>query len=283
MLISSQTDFTIADLLRGDLQLASPPNIYFELKKIVNDPTKSMADAAFVIEKDAALALKLMKIVNSAFYGFPSRITSIPRAITLIGSKELQNLVLSTIIIDRFSDMPGLSITMHDYWARNLKSALIAKEIDSHLGSQFSDSIFLCGLLHDIGQLVFYRRIPALAREVDLLLQSKQEINSEDEIQIEEQVIGFNHYQTGAELCRLWKLPEIITESINLHCFPDYTGQYCTIASYVRLANYYSKLDINHDPMVAHSLDISSIDMENLIDRAFNQFDEIFNLFYSAS
>ena len=72
---------TIADLLRGDLQFASPPNIYFALKQIVDDPYKSPKDAAFVIENDASLAAKLLKIVNSAFYGFPSQIASIEKAI----------------------------------------------------------------------------------------------------------------------------------------------------------------------------------------------------------
>jgi HD-like signal output (HDOD) protein len=282
MLTSSQEDLTIADLLRGDLQLASPPNIYFELKKTLNDPTKSMSDAAFVIEKDAALALRLMKIVNSAFYGFPSSITSIPRAITLIGTQELQSLVLGTIVIERFSNLPGVNISMHDFWAINLKCALISKELDASLGRQYSDSVFLCGLFHDIGQLVLFRRFPVLAREVNLLLQAKQEINTEHEVEIEEQVIGFNHYQVGAELCRLWQIPEVIIESINLHCFPDHTGQYCTIASIARLANYYSKLDISHDPIIANSLEISDSEMVEIIDKAYDQFEEVFNLFYST-
>jgi HD-like signal output (HDOD) protein len=99
---------TIADLLQGDVQLASPPNIYFELQKVSEDPNKSLADAAFIIEQDAALSLKLLKIVNSAFYGFPAQITSISRAITMIGIKELRSIVLSTVIIDKFSNLPGL-------------------------------------------------------------------------------------------------------------------------------------------------------------------------------
>ncbi len=280
MVTSLQTNLTIFDLLRGDLQLASPPNVYFELKKVIDNPTKSMSDAAFVIEKDASLALKLMKLVNSAFFGFPSRITSIARAITLIGSQELQNLVLGTVVVERFSNLPGTGISMHDFWARNLKCALISKELDWYLGGQYSESIFLCGLFHDIGQLVFFRRIPVLAREVDLLLQSQQGITAEDEPKIEEHVIGFNHYQTGAELCRQWQLPEIVIESINLHCFPDNTGQYCTVASIVRLANYYCKLDHSHDEIIKNTLGIPDSEIVMLIEKAYDSFDMIFELFY---
>nr|WP_305907751.1 HDOD domain-containing protein [Methylomarinum sp. Ch1-1]MDP4520529.1 HDOD domain-containing protein [Methylomarinum sp. Ch1-1] len=160
MVTSLQSDLTVSDLLKGDLQLASPPAIYFELKKVIEDPHKSMTDAAFVIEKDAALALKLLKIVNSAFYGFPSRISSVNRAVTIIGLQELQNLILGAVIIERFSDLPGDIISMHDFWARSLKCALISRELDDYLGREYCDAVFLCGLLHDIGQLVFFAAFP---------------------------------------------------------------------------------------------------------------------------
>ena len=69
-------DLSIADLLKGDLKLASPPTIYLALQTVVNDSSKGVKDAAHIIENDAALAAKLLKIVNSAFYGFPSQIAS---------------------------------------------------------------------------------------------------------------------------------------------------------------------------------------------------------------
>ncbi len=281
MLTSSPSDLTINDLLKGDLQLTSPPAIYFELKKIVEDPSKSMADAAFVIEKDAAVALKLMKIVNSAYYGFPSRIASVERAVTIIGTAELQNLVLGAVIIERFSNLPGNIMTMHDFWAKSLKCALISRELDAYLGGQYRDSVFLCGLFHDIGQLVFFRRIPELAREVELIRQSRQNLEFDDEILIEEDIIGFNHFQAGAVLCRLWNLPEVIVESIRLHNYPDNTDQNYMIAAIARLANYHCKLEFNHDGVIANSLGISAPEMAVILEKAFDQFADLFNLFYS--
>ena len=129
----SQQELSISDLFKGDLQLTTPPNIYLELQKTTDDPTKSLADAAFIIEKDATLAIRLLKIVNSAFYGFPSKISSIDRAINLIGIKELQSIILSTTAIDKFSNLPGELISMHDFWAKNIRCALIAQKIDHHL------------------------------------------------------------------------------------------------------------------------------------------------------
>lgn len=280
MLISSLPALTVTDLLRGDLQLASPPNVYFALKTIIDDPTKAPKDAAFIIEDDAALAAKLLKIVNSAFFGFPSQIASIAKAITLIGTRELQNLVLAAVIIERFSDLPGQTFSIHDFWARNLRCALLTREFDAGLGGKYADSAFLCGLIHNIGQLLFYRRIPELAREVDLMLQSKMQADTLDEVLIEQRVIGFDHFMAGAELCRLWKLPDLLIETIRLQAFPDPIGPYADIAAIVRLANYFARIDPAYDANIANSLGLTAQQISFIIDKTNEEFEAIFKVFY---
>ncbi len=282
MQTSLQPDLTVADILQGDLNLTSPPNVFFELKKILDDPIRPMEDAASIIEYDSALTSKLLMIVNSAFYGFPGTISSVNRAMTIIGSQELLNLVLGTVIVEKFSDMPGETITMHDFWARSVKCALIAREIDNHLGKHYKDAIFVCGLLHDIGQLVFFRRLPSLAREVDLRLQSKQATFFEDEYRCEQELIGFDHYQTGTELCKMWKLPAVISDSIRLHYYPDLMASNYQIAAIVRVANYYCKLELEHDELLAKSLGIEAQEMHEILEKSHEQFEEIFKLFYSG-
>jgi HD-like signal output (HDOD) protein len=272
---------TIQDLLKGDIKLASPPTVFLTLQNIVDDPSKSVRDASFVIESDAALALRLLKIVNSAFYGFPSQISAISTAITLIGYRELQNLVLATAVIERFSDLPGQLFSIHDFWAKNLRAALIAREMDARLGKGYTDTAFLCGLVHHIGQLVFYRRIPVLAREVDLLIQS-QHTEGVDEAGVEQQVIGFDHYELGAELCRLWKLPDVVVESIRLHRYPDDFGSFAKIASIVRLADQLSRVDNHYDEIVANGLELSTEQIGQIMDKTHDEFEVIFKLFYSA-
>jgi HD-like signal output (HDOD) protein len=282
MTLSLQSDLTIDALLKGDLHLTTPPNLFFELKKVFEDTNKSLLDAAFVIEKDPALTAKLLKIVNSAFYGFPSSIASVSRAITIVGTQEIQNLVLGAVIIDKFSAMPGVDFSMHDFWARSLKCALIARRIDAVTGARFKDEIFTCGLLHDIGQLVMFRRIPVLAREVLLMLQSQERMTLDDESKMEKAVIGFDHYETGAELCKSWKLPEIIIDSIKLHNYPDFTGPHCQIAAIIRLANYHSRLDIDHNAVISKSLGLSDQAVSMIVNDAMDQFEELFRIFYPS-
>lgn len=270
---------TTTDLLKGDIKLASPPTVYLNLKKLIEDPTKTAKDAAFVIESDAALAMRLLKIVNSAFYGFPSQISSISIAITMIGVRELQNMTLATVVIEKFSDLPGQLFSIHDFWSKNLRCALIARELDRVLGKKYPDTAFLCGLVHNIGQLVMYRRIPVLAREVDLLIQSQIEA---DEASIEEQVIGFDHFQLGADLCRCWKLPEVVIESIRLHRFPDYVGNYADIASIIRIANQFSKVETPQDAIVTNSFELSPEQMSRILDKTHDEFEVIFKLFFPS-
>lgn len=282
-----QTNFfhsmlTVSDLLRGDVQLASPPNIYFALRNIVEDANKTAQDAAIVIENDAALAMKLLKIVNSAFYGFPAQISSISKAISLVGMRELQNLVLAALVIERFSELPGTQFSIHDFWARNLRSALIARELDQHLGKHYADTAFLCGLVHNIGQLVLYRRIPVLAREVDLLLQSSL-AGENDESAIQQRVIGFDHFQVGAELCRLWNLPVAVVESIMLHNHPLRSQRYADIARIVRYSNYLAKIDTPYNPDIANELELPAEVVSSILDKTHDEFEVIFKLFYPAS
>ncbi len=276
---TSQHDLEISDLFKGDVQLASPPSVYFQLQKVIENPNKTVADAADVIEKDAGLAIRLLKIVNSAFYGFPSQIASVDRAINLIGTKELQNIVLGTIVIDRFSKMPNDLVSMHDFWAKNLRCALIAQGIDQYLGKQYTDSIFVCGILHNIGQLVFFRRIPELANEVALLLQAGNDQTGAEEVLIEQSILGFDHFEAGAALTKLWKLPEVIIASIRLHTNPESTEEYSKIATILRLADGYSRLD---DMPSENSLNIPVADMSEIIDNAYEQFEQVFKLFYPS-
>jgi len=280
MLKPVQNDLSIADLFQGNLQLASPPTVYSELQAVIDDPTKFLADAAFIIEKDAALAINLLKIVNNAFYGFPAQISSISQAINLIGTKELQNIVLSTIVMERFSNIPSELMSMHDFWARNLRCALISQEIDHHLGKEYNHAVFICGLLHHIGQLVFFLRIPELTRETSLILQAMENPSDIDERKAEESVIGFNHYQAGAALTELWKLPEVITASIKLHAYPGHTGTYQKIAAIVRLADGYSHIDRDWSTIDTSSLNISTYELSEIIDKTHERFEEIFKVFY---
>lgn len=279
---SNHNEITITDLLRGDLQLASPPTLFFELKKVTDDPTKTLNDAGDIIEKDPGLTARLLKIVNSAFYGFPAKISTVSHAITLIGIRELETLVLATLVIDKFSSLPGGMMSMRDFWSMSLRCALNAKELcTAHCQVESIETIFICGLLHDIGRLIFYRRIPALAREIGLQVAA----NDKDEVQIEHNLLGFDHFQTGAELAKLWNLPAIIETTIRYHSKPELSGQFTTEANIVKLAYRLSQHKI-FDPdnfTIGNNFSLFTIaELEAITEKANAKFDEIFKIFYPS-
>lgn len=282
MTLQTYTDLTISDLLNGDLQLATLPSIYLELVKVIDDPRKSTLDAARVIDKDPNLSLKLLKLVNSAFYGFPARIASIDRAISLVGNLELLNLTLSTVLIDKFSSLPGSLISMHDFWSRSLRCALLSKEIYKLIDSTQKidmDSIFICGLLHDVGQLVFFRRIPELAREINMITDD----NCSNEVEMERSILGFDHFETGAVLARNWNLPEVIWQSILQHTNPSYDGEYNSVATITRAANQICKMHPDNSFYNLAGLGLSEDKVDRALNRMLDEFEAIFHVFFPSS
>ena len=268
---------TLADLFKGDLKLTSSPTLFFELKRVVEDPNKSMADVGNIIVNDPALTMSLLKLVNSAYYGFPCRIATVTQAISMIGTKELQNLVLASLIIAKFTTQPGGMMTMYDFWAQSLRNALTAKELAFRCKvSVGKESVFICGLLHEIGKLVFYRRIPEIAREIGLLVEQ----TGEAEVDAEQKLLGFNHYDTGAELARLWRLPEIISETISQHCRPDSSSPFCLVADLVRSACLISKMELSGKLPALNKWGVTDDELSKIIDKVNDQSDEVFSIFF---
>lgn len=169
---------------------------------------------------------------------------------------------------------------MHDFWARNLRIALIAKELDALWKCNQTDTAFLCGLVHHIGQLVMYRRIPVLAREVELLMQVHGP-NEVDESTIQREVIGFDHFEVGAALARLWNLPAVVTQSIELHHAPDSNPAYEGIATLVRIACHLGQLNLPPYPTITHpEFALTADEASAILEKTHQDFEAIFKFFY---
>ena len=282
MVPAQNLEISIIDLLRGDLQLASPPNLYFELIKTTENPAKTVADAGKIIEKDPGLTARLLKIVNSAFYGFPAQISTVTHAASIIGIPQLETLVLSTLVIDKFSSMPKGLLSMQEFWEKSLFCALIAKQISEFKDTKTnSELLFVCGLLHEIGCLIFYRKIPTLARAVGLRVES----SGEEIILTEKKMIGFDHYQTGAELTKLWNLPEIISMTIQFHENPENAVNFTNECRLIKQASCLSQNRIfNAENFTLDGLfsEFSNIDLHLITQQAYMRFDEVFKFFYAA-
>ena len=221
------------DLVAGSTEVASLPEIFIRINEMVDDPSCSTIDIGKVIGTDAAFTARLLKLVNSPFFGFPSRIDTLSRAVTIIGTKELRELVLATSVIKLFSGLPNDLVTMDRFWQHSILCGLLARTLASHLQENNIERYFVAGLLHDIGTLVIYRKLPDLAREALL----RANYNGQPLYEAQREVIGLDSASVGGELIRNWRLPTSLEQSVEFHHEPTTAKQHPAEASIIHVAN----------------------------------------------
>lgn len=224
---------TPQQLINDNLTLVSLPEIVIRLNEMVDDPKCTAADIANTLGQDVALTGRLLKIVNSPFYGFPSKIDTISMAVTILGNQQLRDLVLSTSVITRFQKIPMDIVNMDTFWRHSISCATAAKVLATHLRVNNQERFFVAGLLHDIGKLIMYITLPDPSRQVIELGRD----TSIDPKTLETSVFGFDHAELGAELLRTWQLPDSLITATAYHHNPSEAENYQKEVAVVHLAN----------------------------------------------
>ncbi|MBT5868018.1 MAG: HDOD domain-containing protein [Nitrospinaceae bacterium] len=122
------------EFFQSDIQIPSLPDVYYDFKDAMDNPEASFEEISDVIATDPGLSARLLRIVNSAYFGFPSEISSIRHATSVVGLEQLNNLVISTVIIDRFKGIPDSIMNMQSFWKHSIACGMGAKIISSHAG-----------------------------------------------------------------------------------------------------------------------------------------------------
>ncbi|MBF0256790.1 MAG: HDOD domain-containing protein [Gammaproteobacteria bacterium] len=228
------------DLLSREAELPSAPLIFHRLNELIANPAASGEDFAALVEQDPALTARLLRVVNSPFFGLRQKISSAVRAVNLLGLKELRDLVVATTVIDRFRGFNNTFVSMQGFWQHSLRCAVIAKALlpDSESGDA-ADSLFVCGLLHEIGHLLLYRQLPELMRQAVLEL----ETSDQPLWQIERRLIGFDYAAVGAALLTQWDMPEGLIIPVGQHPQPDLAQSHQRACALVNLAARLATLD----------------------------------------
>ncbi len=280
---------TAREIVSGTIDVASLPEVFIRINEMVENPHYSASDIGRVISKDPAMTARLLKIVNSPFYNFPSRIDTVSRAITVIGVRELRDLVLATSVVKMFAGLPNDLVSMDSFWRHSTQCAIVARILAVKNRELNVERFFIAGLLHDIGSLLIYRKIPELAREALLRASHNDEVLEE----AERRVMGFTHADVGGELIRKWRLPKNIEEAVECHHLPrnGHTGG--KEAAVVHVANIITSAvwDTAPEPMVIppldqkawSTLDLAPNDIEPVVAEAEHQFDEIFSTLFTEN
>jgi HD-like signal output (HDOD) protein len=199
------------------IKLPEIPSIVNELNDITADPYASANDIAEIVNKSPSLTAVLLRIVNSAFYGFPAKIDTVSRAVTLIGSKEITGLALGLSTVQVFKDIPEDIIEMKSFLRHSLSCGLISRIIASQKNMPQTEQMFVSGLLHDIGRLIVYKYFPDQAKcIVKVAFDTQQSLYS-----AENEVIGCRHTDIGKFLLKDWKLSGALENNVHFHHQPS--------------------------------------------------------------
>jgi HD-like signal output (HDOD) protein len=197
------------ELLYDSLESLSLPDVYLRLREVMDSENASMADAAQVLSLDPALAARVLRMANSAFYGFRAQVDTITRAANILGMQKIHDLALAASVSEAFAGLSNELMDIDTFWYRSVHCGFLAQAIAEGAGIRSPESMFVRGLLHDIGHLVLFSRYPRECRQA--LAYSDEGLDAR--LFQEQQLIGIDAMQFAAELSRVWQLPESFVDS----------------------------------------------------------------------
>ncbi|WP_432798041.1 HDOD domain-containing protein [Poriferisphaera sp. WC338] len=216
--------------------IATLPEVTMKIIQLVEDPDSTAQDLNKVISNDPALGARILKVVNSAFYGLPGQIGSINRAIVLLGLNAVKNIAIAASLAKLFRGGKICNnFDAHDLWDQAIANATTTRLLAERVGLGLPDEAFLAGLIHDIGIMVEIQARRPKFVEVMQKLENDPDANFRE---LEEEIIGANHEQFGSALCKLWKFPTSFAYVTGFHHHPqDLPFKHRTLASLVHIAD----------------------------------------------
>ncbi|MHB8620648.1 MAG: HDOD domain-containing protein [Chloroflexota bacterium] len=206
------------DIIAHISTLPTPTHVYEQVTSMLADARASAKDVAFAVSADQGITARLLKLVNSPFYGFPEKITTVSRAITIIGFEALRNLVLASSVMDLFQSKHRRKalFNLDHLWIHSLATGVAARAIARRVGRLDPEECLVAGLMHDIGKAVLLEYFPD---EIDAILDV---VRKEKCLFIdgERRVLGTDHTQLGAAVAEHWRLPTALRETIRMHHQP---------------------------------------------------------------
>ena len=219
--------------LAGEVSsLFSLPDLVIRACAVMDSPTATAQDLIEVIEMDANLVATALRLANSALYAGRGNIATLNRAVALIGQNAVRDLVLATAAVDTFRGIPKEAVDMDSFWENSTTCAVIARLIAGRGRMRDGESLFLSGLLHSVGRLVFLARLPVECGEVLALVRSGELSLNDAEVR----VFGFSHAEVGAALLEGWGLPARLTLPVRYQLDPAIAPDYPRECAILHLA-----------------------------------------------
>jgi HD-like signal output (HDOD) protein len=211
------------------------PAVLEKINTLLKNPQTSAEEIGKAITTDQALASKVLKLVNSAFYGFPGRISTITHAVVILGFSTIKNIVLTASIFDAFKKKKGefVSFDMEKFWLHSISCGATAQTLAKYTGNKNKEECFIAGLIHDIGKIVICQYLP---QEFKILLEY---INKKNGLfyDCERELFDATHQEIGGIIAENWNLPPNLQYSVKYHHMPSQDENYYMSTAIVHLAD----------------------------------------------
>lgn len=233
-LAGEQARDSIVDLLDDVEGLVSPPDVCMRLFELIHSASTGTREIGEVVAIDPNLTARLLRMANSAFYGFSRKIDTVTRAVTVIGTTELYQMVLSISAVKSFSNIPNDIVSMQTFWRHSVYTGLLARALATRVHILHPERLFVAGLMHDIGSLVLYHQRPDAMRDILLVAEGDEEVLYQAELER----FKFTHASVAGYMIQSWRLPEVLVEAVKWHHQPERAEKARMEAHILYLANH---------------------------------------------
>lgn len=225
---------TIHSLVQRATHLISLPTLVIKLNQVIASPNSTLDEISQLLQQDPALSMRLLKIVNSPYYGMTRRVDTIHKAISFVGLRDLRDLVLSTSIVHSLKGLRNPFVTLENFWRHSVFCAVIARITARLRRESQPERFFIGGLLHDIGSLLLYQFLP---EESARIIQRAR--NTEVSLAlVESDILGWTSADLGADIAKHWNLPASLEAAIRYHAAPERAPDFLLEATTVHVAKH---------------------------------------------
>lgn len=223
------------ELVAESSKLISLPEVAMRVARVADDPLSSAEDIGRIVSQDPGLTAKILKIANSPFYAVASTVETISHAIVVLGEQQVRDLSIGVSASKEMSALNNDLVPMDIFWSHSIYCGVVAQLLAKSSAVPRTESMFIAGLLHDIGQLLMFNKLPELSREALQLSMDGPDNFAMDEV--ERSVFGFDHAMVGGELARAWQLPKMLGACMEFHHRPEAAPDFRAEVALIHIAN----------------------------------------------
>lgn len=233
--ISPCQNSTIVDKVKNCPRLPSLRSIETALRELLHADNRFTTQISEVIRRDPSLTARLLRLVNSVYYGLTSPVNSIEEAVFYLGVRQIRQLAVVTPVIEDFQKLAGsTSFPWREFWQHCIATAILTRELTSSLSRTEDDSDYVAGLVHDVGKIVMASAFPQHFQAIYL---EEPEFPEEDLLAREKRILGVDHTELGAIYLSQHQLPGVLFEVARHHHDPENCHKSRELAAAVNIAD----------------------------------------------